>query len=56
MTRMFGVEEEFGEDALLGRLEGMKDVIEQVNRQFKDPVRSLILVVFFYHDPDSIYC
>ncbi|KAG8663916.1 ATPase GET3A [Manihot esculenta] len=37
MTRMFGVEEEFGEDALLGRLEGMKDVIEQVNRQFKDP-------------------
>ncbi|KAL8267803.1 hypothetical protein R6Q59_001601 [Mikania micrantha] len=37
MTRMFGVGEEFGEDAILGRLEGMKDVIEQVNRQFKDP-------------------
>lgn len=38
MTRMFGVGEEFGEDAILGRLEGMKEVIEQVNRQFKDPV------------------
>ncbi|KAF2311132.1 hypothetical protein GH714_019645 [Hevea brasiliensis] len=37
MTRMFGIDDEFGEDALLGRLEGMKDVIEQVNRQFKDP-------------------
>ncbi|KAF6160436.1 hypothetical protein GIB67_019205 [Kingdonia uniflora] len=37
MTRMFGVDEEFGEDAILGKLEGMKDVIEQVNRQFKDP-------------------
>ena len=39
MTRLFGVDEEFGEDAILGKLEGMKDVIEQVNRQFKDPVR-----------------
>lgn len=38
MTRMFGVGEEFGEDAILGRLEGMKEVIEQVNKQFKDPV------------------
>ncbi|OMO78695.1 Arsenical pump ATPase, ArsA/Get3 [Corchorus capsularis] len=37
MTRLFGVDDEFGEDALLGRLEGMKDVIEQVNKQFKDP-------------------
>ncbi|KAK9749310.1 hypothetical protein RND81_02G117100 [Saponaria officinalis] len=37
MTRMFGVEDEFGEDAILGRLEGMKGVIEQVNQQFKDP-------------------
>nr|POF15070.1 atpase asna1 like [Quercus suber] len=37
MSRLFGVEEEFGEDAILGRLEGMKDVIEQVNKQFKDP-------------------
>ncbi|CAA7026120.1 unnamed protein product [Microthlaspi erraticum] len=37
MSRMFGIEDEFGEDALLGRLEGLKDVIEQVNRQFKDP-------------------
>ena len=41
MTRMFGVDDEFGEDAILGRLEGMRDVIEQVNRQFKDPVRHL---------------
>ncbi|GJQ92920.1 ATPase ARSA2-like protein [Tanacetum coccineum] len=36
-TRMFGMGEEFGEDAILGKLESMKDVIEQVNRQFKDP-------------------
>ncbi|KAG6402706.1 hypothetical protein SASPL_134912 [Salvia splendens] len=41
MTRMFGVENDFGEDDILGKLEGMKDVIEQVNRQFKDPFRSL---------------
>ncbi|GJV36693.1 ATPase ARSA2-like protein [Tanacetum coccineum] len=37
MSRLFGVGDELGEDAILGRLEGMKDVIEQVNRQFKDP-------------------
>ncbi|PHU29221.1 ATPase ASNA1 -like protein [Capsicum chinense] len=37
MTRLFGVDEEFGEAAILGKLEGMKDVIEEVNRQFKDP-------------------
>lgn len=37
MTRMFGIGDEFGEDDILGKLEGMKDVIEQVNRQFKDP-------------------
>ncbi|KAL4621750.1 hypothetical protein ACB092_06G251900 [Castanea dentata] len=37
MSRLFGVEEDFGEDAILGRLEGMKDVVEQVNKQFKDP-------------------
>ncbi|KAB2626672.1 ATPase GET3-like [Pyrus ussuriensis x Pyrus communis] len=37
MTTLFGVGDEFGEDAILGKLEGMKDVIEQVNRQFKDP-------------------
>ncbi|KAF9687768.1 hypothetical protein SADUNF_Sadunf02G0127400 [Salix dunnii] len=37
MTRLFGIDDEFGEDAILGRLEGMKDVIEQVNKQFKDP-------------------
>ncbi|KAL8162531.1 hypothetical protein V2J09_014020 [Rumex salicifolius] len=37
MTRLFGMEDEFGEDAILGRLESMKGVIEQVNKQFKDP-------------------
>lgn len=37
MTRLFGVDDEFGEDAILGKLEGMKEVIEQVNKQFKDP-------------------
>ncbi|XP_043717360.1 ATPase GET3A-like [Telopea speciosissima] len=37
MTRMFGIDGDFGEDAILGKLEGMKDVIEKVNRQFKDP-------------------
>jgi arsenite-transporting ATPase len=35
---LFGLGDELNEDAMLGRLEGMKDVIEQVNRQFKDPV------------------
>ncbi|XP_057753595.1 ATPase GET3A isoform X2 [Arachis stenosperma] len=37
MTRMFGMDDDFNEDAVLGKLEGMKDVIEQVNKQFKDP-------------------
>ncbi|KAI9112998.1 hypothetical protein K1719_015930 [Acacia pycnantha] len=37
MTRMFGVEDDFGDDTLLVRLESMKEVIEQVNNQFKDP-------------------
>ncbi|KAL7593638.1 ATPase GET3A [Lactuca sativa] len=37
MSRLFGVGDEVGEDAILGKLEGMKDVIEKVNRQFKDP-------------------
>lgn len=36
-TRLFGLGDEFSEDAMLGRLEGMKDVIQQVNKQFKDP-------------------
>lgn len=39
MSRLFGVGDEVGEDAILGKLEGMKDVIEKVNRQFKDPVK-----------------
>lgn len=47
MTRLFGIEDEFGEDALLGRLEGMKDVIEQVNEQFKNPLSILILGLLF---------
>jgi len=38
-SRLFGLGDEINEDAMLGRLEGMKDVIEQVNKQFKDPVR-----------------
>lgn len=54
MTRLFGVDDEFGEDALLGRLEGMKDVIEQVNKQFKDPVRSPILKYFPWLDAKSL--
>ncbi|GER26417.1 ATPase ASNA1 homolog [Striga asiatica] len=37
LTRLFGVGDDFGEDDILGKLEGMKDVIEQVNNQFKDP-------------------
>ncbi|GMP43174.1 hypothetical protein CsSME_00012639 [Camellia sinensis var. sinensis] len=41
MTRLFGVGDEFGEDAILGKLEGMKELIEQVNMQFKDPSSSL---------------
>ncbi|XP_020586892.1 ATPase ASNA1 homolog [Phalaenopsis equestris] len=36
-SRLFGLGDEFSEDALLGRLEGMKDIIQQVNKQFKDP-------------------
>lgn len=37
MSGLFGLSDEFSEDAILGKLEGMKDVIEQVNKQFKDP-------------------
>ncbi|KAK4269667.1 hypothetical protein QN277_022795 [Acacia crassicarpa] len=37
VTRMFGMEDDSGDDAFLVRLEGMKEVIEQVNNQFKDP-------------------
>ncbi|XP_028769028.1 ATPase ARSA2 isoform X2 [Neltuma alba] len=37
MSSMFGMGDDFAEDALLGKLEGMKDVIERVNMQFKDP-------------------
>ncbi|CAA7399834.1 unnamed protein product [Spirodela intermedia] len=37
VTRMLGFEDELSDDALASKLEGMKDVIEQVNRQFRDP-------------------
>lgn len=43
MTQMFGLDDQFNEDAILGKLEGLKDVIEEVNKQFKDPVRYLFL-------------
>ncbi|KAI0513985.1 hypothetical protein KFK09_010017 [Dendrobium nobile] len=36
-SRLFGLGDEFSEDAMLGRLEGMRDIIQQVNKQFKDP-------------------
>lgn len=36
-SRLFGLGDELNEGAMLGRIEGMKDVIEQVNKQFKDP-------------------
>ncbi|XP_031128471.1 ATPase ARSA2-like [Ipomoea triloba] len=37
VTSLLGVGNEYGEDAILGRLEGMKEIIEKVNKQFKDP-------------------
>jgi hypothetical protein len=40
---LFGLGDELNEDAMLGKLEGLKDVIEQVNKQFKDPVRLPVL-------------
>lgn len=45
MTRIFGVDDDFGEDAILSKLEAMRDIIEQVNRQFKDPVRAFIIMI-----------
>lgn len=45
---MFGVEDEFGEDAIMGKLEGIQDVIEQVNKQFRDPVSSLASIRNFF--------
>ncbi|KAK4371954.1 hypothetical protein RND71_007338 [Anisodus tanguticus] len=49
MTRLLGVDEEFGEAAILGKLEGMKDIIEEVNRQFKDPVCGVEALKGFSH-------
>ncbi|CAM6117248.1 unnamed protein product [Calypogeia fissa] len=37
VTRMFGAGNEFGEDAIMSKLEGMKMAIEQVNEQFRNP-------------------
>ncbi|KAI5074599.1 hypothetical protein GOP47_0010560, partial [Adiantum capillus-veneris] len=37
VSQMFGAEDEFGEDAIMGKLEGIQEVIEQVNKQFRDP-------------------
>jgi arsenite-transporting ATPase len=37
VSRMFGAGNEFGEDAIMSKLEGMKTVIEQVNEQFRNP-------------------
>lgn len=63
MTRLLGVDEEFGEAAILGKLEGMKEIIEEVNKQFKDPVRfvpqdrhSFFSFLFFWVDNQEICC
>lgn len=36
-TRLLGLGDEFSEDAILGRLEEMKTIIEKVNKQFQNP-------------------
>ncbi|KAH7862397.1 hypothetical protein Vadar_004342 [Vaccinium darrowii] len=53
MTSLFGFGDEFGEDAIMGKLEGMKDVIEQVNKQFKDPGANALPVFFVTIAVDS---
>lgn len=45
VTRMFGAGEEFGEDALLGKVENIKAVIEQVNEQFRNPDMTTFICV-----------
>lgn len=55
MTRVFGVDDEFGEDAILGKLEAMRDIIEQVNRQFKDPVRVLLIMLIYFSEELVLY-
>ncbi|KAG0568742.1 hypothetical protein M758_6G039500 [Ceratodon purpureus] len=45
VTRMFGAGEEFGEDALLGKVESIKAVIEQVNEQFRNPDMTTFICV-----------
>ena len=47
---MFGAEEEYGEDALMSKLEGIQGVIEQVNKQFRNPVRSYIVACFWTYN------
>jgi len=51
VTSLLGVGNEYGEDAILGRLEGMKEIIEKVNKQFKDPVRTFFRMVIFQGGP-----
>ncbi|XP_024401494.1 ATPase GET3A [Physcomitrium patens] len=45
VSRMFGAENEFGEDALLGKVENIKAVIEQVNYQFRNPDMTTFICV-----------
>ncbi|KAL3618692.1 ATPase get3a [Castilleja foliolosa] len=37
MTSLLGVGDEFAQENILEKLDGLKDVIQQVNQQFKDP-------------------
>lgn len=39
---MFGAGDEFQEDVIMGKLESTKAVIEQVNKQFSDPVTFVV--------------
>lgn len=45
VSRMFGAGDEFGEDALLGKVENIKAVIEQVNNQFRNPDMTTFICV-----------
>ena len=52
---MFGAEE-YGEDALMSKLEGIQTVIEQVNKQFRDPVSYWIFGSLLRHDNSLKRC
>ncbi|EFJ25835.1 hypothetical protein SELMODRAFT_173359 [Selaginella moellendorffii] len=45
VSHLFGLGDEFREDAIMGKLEAMKSVIEQVNEQFRDPDLTTFLCV-----------